>query len=78
MSKELDCIINFVKAVLKRIMAVQLHYKPDSFSTVSATISLNYCREDKPEATAVVTEKKVNCVMDEAYRKFSVHEEWPQ
>jgi hypothetical protein len=63
-SKELDCIINFVKAVLKRTIAVQLHYKPDSFSTVSATVSLNYCREFKHKATAIVTEKKVNCVMD--------------
>jgi hypothetical protein len=62
--KELDCIINFVKAVLKRIMAVQLHYKPDSFSTVSATVSLNYRREVNPKATAIVTQKKVNCVMD--------------
>ena len=63
-SRELNSIINFVKAVLKRIMAVQLHYKPDSFSTVSATISLDYCTEVKPEATAIVTVKKVNCVMD--------------
>jgi hypothetical protein len=41
-SKELNYIINFVKAVLKRIMAVQLHYKPVSFSTVFATISLTF------------------------------------
>jgi len=63
-SKELNYIINFVKAVLKRIVAVQWHYKSVSFSTVFATISLNYCREVKPEATVIVTEKKVNCVMD--------------
>jgi hypothetical protein len=63
-SKELNYIINFVKAVLKRIMVDQLHYKPDSFSTVSLIISLNYCREVRPEAIAILTEKKVICVMD--------------
>jgi hypothetical protein len=77
-SKEINYIMNSVKDVLRRIMAVQLHYKPDSFPTFSATILLNYCREVKPEEIAIVTETKVNCVIDETYRKFSVQEEWPQ